>query len=343
MTLSVIIVSEYSSPKYRGVFLALKSATLFWGIWVANAMGTFFHWKYIPMLGMFLSIFCFSVCFWPESPQWLASRGRFSECVVAHRWLRGTDENSEKELQLLIHSQTFSAQSNEKSSSRTKVLFRKEFYKPLLLSILMMLQYHFSGKLVCMVYAIDIIRKITDSESTAGMLILDGVTVTGMYLGCYLSKLLKRRQLLFSTCFVAISFLFLLSFYLYLVDFKVISETKIVTISLLTMFSISISCGPMILSTSIYGELIPLRYKSSCTMISALSFVTCTSTLVKLYPFVVRTVKMSGAFLFYAVTSLMFATILYKYLPETKDKTLQEVEEMFKDDKGNKEAKTFVT
>ncbi|KOB72864.1 Sugar transporter [Operophtera brumata] len=343
MTLSVIVVTEYTSPKYRGAFLAFKSATLFWGIWVANAMGTFFYWKYIPLLGIFLSIFCFTVLFWPESPQWLASKGRFEECVSAHRWLRGTDSKAEKELKQLIQSQTDSIKSCKEipKDNIVKLFSRKEFYKPMLLSVLMMMQHHLSGKVVCMVYSIDIIRKITDSESAAytGMLILDGVTVTGMYFGCYLSKILKRRQLLFSTCAVAILCLFILSLYLYLVDLKVITENRVLTISLFTIFSLSISCGPMILSTSIYGELTPLRYKSSCTMISALVFVILTSTLLKLFPLIVRTINMSGVFLIYAISSLIVSSILFKYLPETKDRTLQEIEDIFSNKKMTEEEK----
>lgn len=342
MTLSVIIVSEYTSPKYRGAFLAIKSATLFWGIWVANAMGTFLYWKYIPLLGICLTIFCLTVLFWPESPQWLASKGRFEECVYAHRWLRGTDSKSENELEQLIKSQTDLIKTCREKINLGKVVktfSRKEFYMPMLLSVLMMMQYHLSGKVVCTIYSLDIFRKITDNESTAytGMLILDGVTVAGMYLGCYLSKILKRRLLLFSSCTVAILFLFLMSLYLYLIVLKVIAENRIVTISLLTIFSVSISCGPMILSTSIYGELAPLRYKSSCTMITALVFVSLMSTLLKIFPFVVRTFNMSGAFLMCAISSLIVTSILFKYLPETKDRTLQEIEEIFANKKKTEE------
>lgn len=339
MTLSIIIVSEYTAPKYRGIFLAIKSATIFWGIWVANAIGTFFYWKYISLLGIFLSIYSLTVLFWPESPQWLASQGKFKECKTSHRWLRGINTEAEKELNLLIQSQIQHFKNRKDNVSIIKIVKKKAFYKPLLLSVVMMAQYHLSGKVVCMIYSIDIIKKITDSESTAymGMLILDGVTVTGMYVGCYLAKIYKRRTLLFSTCSVAITSLFLISLYLYLIDKGFIVESKIVTISLLTFFSVSISCGPMILSTSIYGELIPLRFKSFCTMISALVFVSLTSTLLKIFPYICRTFTMSGAFFFYAISSLTCVVILYKYLPETKDMTLQEIENLFNEKRGSDE------
>lgn len=84
-----------------------------------------------------------------------------------------------------------------------------EFYKPLMISSLMVTQFHVSGKFVINVYALDIIKTITSSESASytGMLILDGVTVIAMYAGCFLSKNLKRRTLLFTTAAIAVLFL----------------------------------------------------------------------------------------------------------------------------------------
>lgn len=338
VTLSIIIVSEYTAPKYRGTFLAIKSASIFWGIWVANAIGTFFHWKYIPLLGIVLSLYTLTVFLWPESPQWLATQERFDECRISHRWLRGAHVEAERELEKLIESQTGLKENRKRNflSKTVKTVTSKAFYKPIFLSGVMMMQYQFSGKIVCMVYAIDIIKKITQNESTAyiGMLILDGVTVTGMYLGCILARILNRRTLLFVSSGIGITFLYLLSLYLFLIDKGAIVENKVATIILLTMFSVSISCGPLILSTSIYAELIPLRFKSVCTMISALIFVCLTSTLLKLFPYICKNFHMSGAFLFYAVTSMVCAIISFIYLPETKDRTLQEIEDVFDEKKS---------
>lgn len=347
MTLSVIIVSEYTSPKYRGMFLAIKTASIFWGVWVSNAIGTFFHWKYIPLVSIILSFYTATVLLWPESPQWLANKGKIGECRISHRWLRGTDNKAEEELDRLIQSQMDLKKNRVRNSfvaEAKKNVTCRAFYKPLLLSSVLMMQYQFSGKIVCMIYAIDIIKKITDNESTAyvGMLILDGVTISGMYLGCIVARMLKRRTLLFASSAVGITFLYLISLYLFLIERGVIIESKVATLSLLTLFSVSISCGPLILLTSIYAELIPLRYKSFSMMVCAIIFVCLTSTLLKIFPFISKNYHMSGAFLLFAVTSMACALISYFYLPETKDKTLQEIEDIFDDKKSIEDDKELI-
>ncbi|XP_075989623.1 facilitated trehalose transporter Tret1-2 homolog [Anticarsia gemmatalis] len=334
-SVSIVVVSEYTSPKYRGLLLTIKTATLLWGIWVSNTIGTFFHWSYIPVVGFFFAIYTTTVFLWPESPYWLASQGKFDECQKAHRWLKGTDEDSEKELQSLIDSQIVYRSQNKHSSCRNMftTLKLKVFYMPLFISMLLVAQFYFSGKLVCSIYAIDIIKKITDSESTAyiGMLILDGVTVFSLYIGCALAKILKRRTLLFISTTIGILFLFIMSLYLYLVKLEIVTENKYLSIFLLACFSWSISCGPILLSTSIYAELIPLRFKSTGITIIACSFNGLQAILLKSSPYIFRTFGMHGTFLFYGIAAAICTLALYKCLPETKDKTLQEIEEYFED------------
>lgn len=346
VTVSVIVISEYTSPRYRGLFLTIKSATLLWGMWAANTIGAFFHWKYIPMCGMICSIFPLTVLIWPESPYWLATKGRYDECAAAHRWLKGSDPDSEKELETLMDSQIKTIKRERKVSLSLilKTVRLKEFYKPLLLSLLMAGQYHFSGKFVCSIYSIEIIKRITANDSAAymGMLILDGVTVFSMYIGCGIAKILKRRTLLLNSSAVGISFLFIISGYLYSVKLQLIEENKYLSIFLLSCFSLSISLGPMIMATSIYGELVPLRFKSSCVITIAVVFNGLHATLLKGSPYIFKTLGLHGMFLFYGIAASIFTILIYKYLPETKDKTLQEIEEYFKDDKTEVKEKLFV-
>ncbi|XP_073952951.1 facilitated trehalose transporter Tret1-like [Choristoneura fumiferana] len=104
-TVSMLVITEYTSPRHRGLFLTLKAASMNIAICIANAIGTFFHWKKIPILGTVCAVYSFSAIFWPESPYWLASKGRFAECMASHRWLKGTGDEAEKELKDLIQAQ----------------------------------------------------------------------------------------------------------------------------------------------------------------------------------------------------------------------------------------------
>lgn len=343
LTMSIMILTEYTTPRYRGIFITFKGATFYWGIWVSNAIGTYYHWKNIGILIFICCIYNISVLFWPESPYWLASKGRFEECIKLHRWLKGEDNDSEEELQELISSQKKVIKQNEESqyvNKRKSVLIifcntvkAKSFYKPLLYSLLTMCLYHVSGKLACTGYAIDIFKKITGNESTAyhGMLILDGVTVFGTYIGVFLNKLLKRRTLLLGASSIGVTFLFTLSIYLYLVRFNTVAENTYVTLFFLIVFSVTISCGPMIMSLCFCTELTPFKDRSLFVCIFSLFTNVIAGTALKVFPYMFKGFGSHGSFLVFAVLSSIFIFILYKILPETKDKTIQNIEKSFLD------------
>ncbi|XP_052754452.1 facilitated trehalose transporter Tret1-like [Galleria mellonella] len=148
ITTSAMALTEYLSPQYRGVFLNIKGVSLFWGVWVSNAMGTFLHWKTISLLGSACAFYTIlSVLIWPESPYWLSEKGRYDECAKSHRWLKGSSLDAEKELQNLI-----AYKANNKSDvnswkqllSSFKMMSQKEVYKPMFLCILLMALQQFS-------------------------------------------------------------------------------------------------------------------------------------------------------------------------------------------------------
>ncbi|XP_069361133.1 facilitated trehalose transporter Tret1-2 homolog [Maniola hyperantus] len=342
LTGSVMVLTEYTSPNYRGIFLTFKSATFFWGIWISNAIGTFYHWKNIGILIFICSIYNMSILFWPESPVWLATKGRFEECAKCHRWLKGDDNDSEEELKQLIYAQkenlrqTQDPQLDKQKHCVIKLynsIKAKEFYKPLIFCLLTSCLYNCSGKLACTVYVIDIIKAITVSESAAykGMLVLDGVTVLGMYIGVFLIKFLKRRTLLIGSSSIGVIFLFVLSTYLYLVHLKVKSENKYLTLFILTGFSVTISCGPMIMCLCLAGEFTPIKCRSLFLAVYALLTNAVMTNVLKMFPYLFIYFNLHGTFLFCAVTSSIFICILYKVLPETKNKTILEIEKCFSD------------
>lgn len=328
ITTSIFILTEYTSPRYRGIFLTIKSASMFWGIWTANFIGTFFHWRNISILGILCSVYALLTTFlWPESPYWLAKKQRYAECTKSQRWLKGSNEDSERELDKLLNTKISGKKFN-------LVQFYKSFmsnklYKYVFITSIVMLLYNFSGKLVCSIYAIDIIKNMTSSESTAytGMLILDGVTVISMYVGCVISKFVKRRTQLIVSSSIAVVALFALSLYLYLIKKMIISDNKIISLALLVIFSMSICVGPIIMSTSIFGELLPLKYRNFCVCFMSLLCNLFLATSLKFGPIVFKTFGLHGAFLFYGLCSFFFLILTYVYLPETKDKTLQEIQD----------------
>lgn len=337
LTISLMFVPEYTSPKYRGIFLTCLCASTSWGIWVSNFIGTFYPWKNIGIVIFVCSVYNLSSIFCCESPYWLATKGRFSECAKVHRWLKGTDENSEEELRKLISSHQDQIIIRAKLESLTEVkkyvkllaiVRSKLFYKPFMYVVLLVCLYNATGKMVCTVYAIDIIKKITSSEQTAYiyMLILDAMVVAGMYIGSAMSKIITRRKQLICFSSIGILFLYTLSIYLYVIKFKLIIENTYILLFLLTGYSICISGGPMILSPTCSAELYPFKYRNLFLCSISVFNTLFLATYVKIAPLIFRQLGTPGTFLFFALTSSVCIIVAHKYLPETKDKTIQEIE-----------------
>ncbi|XP_072946795.1 facilitated trehalose transporter Tret1-like [Epargyreus clarus] len=341
----ILIIPEYCSHKYRTIFLNIQSTSFYWGIWASNAIGTYLNWKYISVLGIISSIYPMTVSFYPESPHWLASKKRFKDCEKSHRWLRGTSEESEKELQDLIdsHKDGYGQKCKTKRLNLSTVVRTakcKQFYMPLLLSILLGAQYNFSGKFVCSIYIIDIIKRMSGNEHAAymGMLILDAVTIFGMYIGCLLTNKFKSRTLYFNLAFLSIALMFVISLYLFLAKLGIVQENATVSLCLLIAYSIPITCGPGMISMSIYSEIIPIRYQAISYVITSFIFISTCTILLKVSPIIFMELGIHGLFLFFGITCGILTVLLYIYLPETRNKTLLEIEQCFKDKKVSTEA-----
>lgn len=341
-TVSVMIITECTSPKHRGFFLTVKSASLFWGVLMSNAIGTFFHWKNIGIAGIICSSYGLLIAFiMPESPFWLATKHRFEKCSSSHRWLLGEDKQSEADLEKLINIQkNHNLDSNPNSfelkgflTNYINVISTKQFYKPFILCLLIQSLYVFSGKVVFSVYAIDIISKITAGHKISAytaMLILDGVTVICMYIGCLGAKILPRRKLLIASSLTGIVFLLTIAVYTYLIKSSAVEENNYLAIFLLIGYSMAISVGPVILTQTISGELVSIESRglSSCCIDLCLKILL--GTLVKISPYIFKSLDTHGAFLFYGVSTSILLFLIYKFLPETKDKSLQEIAEWMK-------------
>ncbi|XP_073960857.1 facilitated trehalose transporter Tret1-like [Choristoneura fumiferana] len=336
VTLGIIAITEYAEPRLRSLFLVLKGATFFWGIWVANTIGTFAYWRNIPLLGIWPALIAFFSCIvWPDGPYWLASVGRIEECKKSFEWLRGTG-NYTDELSSIINNQTIKPDKNNimkknlLSTIKNAIVLR-QFYMPLAVNFVLYCLFQFSGKMVMTVYALIIIEDITKSESTAyaGMLIIDGVTILGMYIGSYISMKVRRRNMLLITSAITILFLYALCLYLSLVAYEVVTQNDIISLTLLVLYSFAVSWGPMNLANTFTSEIAPMRFKTFIVSVSSCAFWGLQTANLRLAPILLANVGMHGSFGIYGTFTLISLIYLYKYLPETNNKTLQELELCF--------------
>lgn len=224
-----------------------------------------------------------------------------------------------------------------------KQMTRPTFWKPFLLLVAFFFFQQFSGLFVVIFYAIDIVKNagITLDPYVVILLIalariVGGVVVSGI------SRTYGKKPLsTISGASITLSML-LLSTYQYMSHTGGISEEVAQVMSWLAFFLMVFyffmsTIGFLSMPFAMNAELFPVKIKGLATGIVsciayAFNFVT-----IKTYPSMVVSMGSYGVFLFYGLIALLGTFFVIVFLPETKGKTLEEIEEYFGKQKEDKE------
>ncbi|XP_075987166.1 trehalose transporter 1-like protein isoform X2 [Anticarsia gemmatalis] len=340
LSLGAIVIGEYTAPEYRGVYLYLKNAAVCLGAMCMHIISRHLDWRSIALVSQVPFVIAPIIIYtWPESPAWLVTKHQYKKCEEAFHWLRGNSEASERELR-----ETIKAQKAKLSKMKTKTSFcdkirncyrkytQKDFLKPCLIMILATIVFEMSGRHVFPAYALHIMKDITgeSSQSFYYALGIDFIMSASAVLSSVLVKIMKRRTLLFSTGFSAVGVLMIVCLYLLLASKKIIPSDKTwIPISLLVVYFILANLGCAPIPLTLVGEVFPLVHRGVGTAVIGLWISICLMGGLQSTPYLLVTVRAYGFFAVYGGIMGISLLILYFIMPETKDKTLQEIENYF--------------
>ncbi len=97
----------------------------------------------------------------------------------------------------------------------------------------------------------------------------------------------------------------------------------------LIVFFVAYSAGYANVPFILMGEMFPVRYRSILGPLSSSFNLLCTFTVVRSFPEMQVTMGQYGAFWFFMCCTLAGIVFVYFLLPETKGKTLEEIEKIF--------------
>ncbi|XP_050357132.1 facilitated trehalose transporter Tret1-like [Nymphalis io] len=362
--LAAILVAEYTEPRYRGAFLGTFAISLGLGILLSHVWGAHFTWKMTAVVcSIFPLISMAIISLSPESPSWLVSKGKFDEAKKAFRWLRGDGEQQREELESMIRAQEKEKHLKESRKNREaqetlkvkrlfksiidtikgvmKIFKKREFYKPLIIAICMLIVFEFGGAHMVPAYGNLILQSVLNKDDpkdvTWQFTVIDLLRTVCAFLAIFLLKNVKRRTILFTSGAMTVLSLALISIFIYLRKAEILTQSFLldtVPMTLMIFYSISFCLGLVPLNWVICGEVFPLTYRSLGSTLST-SFLTPAFVVsMKTAPHFYSSIGVEGAFLVYSVTLTICLLVMYVMLPETKDRTLQDIEDSFK---GKKE------
>lgn len=347
--LGSIIIGEMTDPKNRGMFLTSVSLALTVGVLLCHTLGSFVSWQLCALICSFTSFTSLLlIIYTPESPAWLISKGRFDEARDVFFWLRGHSEDEETELEKMITAQKMTRKSSvagqeipfaikiKRASRYFCVTCRKpEFYKPITIMVFLYIMFQFAGINVISSYATDIIEQVVGPGLNAKhmMIALDVERLLCNILAVYFMKVLKRRTLLFSTGFICIVAYFGKAGYVYLRQSNQLPsalDNQWIPLSIIGLYMFALTVGISSIPFALSGEIFPLEYRGLGGGISILALSLNFFVAVKCFPVLNNNIGLPLTYVLYASVVIICLTVVWFMLPETKDKTLQDIEDNFR-------------
>ena len=338
-----IYISELSLPQTRGKMVSLYQLSITLGIllaflvdWIVlNQAGSaagvissepsgLFNWLFVDELwrGMFSTEIPIALLFLlllfkvPESPRWLVSKGRYDEAMDIMTKIDGKEyaESQMEEIKEMV----------EAKPGGIKELLQPFLRIPLWIGILLPMFSHLSGIAAIMYFAPNIINESIQSVESAflGAVLVGIVNCAFTFVAIMnIEKFGRRKLLLIGVigAFISLSGVGVL--------FAMGSKFVIIPL-LMYVASFAFSFGPIV--WVIISEIFPTRIRGLAVSLGSFSLMATGFVITLTNPILIKTVMPSGTFFIYAALTLPAIWFIWKFVPETKGKTLEEIEKFWR-------------
>lgn len=319
-------IAEIAPASFRGRLVAFYQLAIVIGLLLAYLTNYFLlgigtnNWRWmfssqaIPALLFFTGLF-----FVPESPRWLVSKGKENE---AHNILEKTGGNVYAAAGLLEIKKSFENTSRE----NWKELFRYPARRIVFIGAAIAVFSQIDGQNSVLSYAPEIFKQ---SGALGNSAFLQSVMIGVIFfIFTFLAiatvdKAGRRKILLYGSLLLfatlgALAACFYLKANAYVILFFVLAFAATYAASL----------GPV--TWVIVSELFPNHIRGAAMSVATLALWIANYITVSMFPVMQENFGLPVTFLIHAVICLFLFVFVLKYVPETKQKTLEEIEKFFK-------------
>lgn len=328
-----LYLAEAIPPSIRGKSICAFQLMLTFGILMSSLVGLYFthsaNWR-----GMFWStllpgaILFVGSFFLPESPRWLCLQGHFQQAfriLLKSRTEAGAREEL-SQMQLLVRSDSTSAQKHEK-------IWQRKFIYPLIIVLAIACLGQLTGINSFLQLAPMILKSAGLSSDIVAMLGNTAITALNFLVTIVALFLIERLGRRFLLCLGTAGIVFSLA-YLGLV-FYMLPTNEIKGILLLIgilSFILFFAIGPGVVIWMVISELLPLRIRSSGMAVALFLNSMTSAVLATSFLGLADSIGYSGVFWLCAFFTLVYFLTVFFFVPETKNKTLEEIEKYFSKD-----------
>lgn len=316
-------IAELCHPKIRGAIAALPELIISVGVLAIYIMANFLSYEMVTALcaAPFLPLLILTY-FIPESPYWLARRNRMDDAKIELQRLRGKTDDVTVELKVVTSTDKVQVSAWE----QVRELRKKEHHRPVLFVLTILALREIGGQTTIFSYSVYMFR-----QAGVG---LDAFLCT-VFIGCVrvastlasvpaLDNVGRRPLLLGSTIVCGLTELVI--GVTLLLDIPGSSWVPLVG---LLLFMAAFGVGQAGIPWILMGELLPTPVRSVGSSIITLSY--CLLMFLINYSFfwLLENLLLGGTFCMFAVSNIILALIIFVWLPETKGRSLEDLETAF--------------
>ncbi len=324
--LAPVYIAENAPPKIRGRLVTFNQLAIVigillaylvnWGLATTGPQG--WRWMFIaaaiPAVLLWIGLL-----FVPESPRWLVKEQRGEEALRVLRKLIGNDAEAEGELQnirVAIH--------EERASSLR--WYAPKIRRPLIVAIVLAILQQITGVNTVLYYGSLIFRSQAHSSvsSAVGLNVLIGAInfVGTMVAIVWIDRLGRKPLLLSSAALMAVSLVFLG----FAFRMPHLSAWSVMPWMLVYVFAFAIGLGPgtWLLMSEMFPTVVRGQTMAVATVCLWLASLLLTSTFISL----LTAMGAPATFWLYAAICVFTVFFIWRAAPETKGKSLEEIEKL---------------
>ncbi|KAJ8679358.1 hypothetical protein QAD02_015145 [Eretmocerus hayati] len=328
---SRVYTSEVTQPHLRGALTAIASVGVSTGVLIEYTLGAFISWKLTAGLSAFVPAAALILMFlFPETPSYLVSVNKPDKARESLQHFRSTSYDLNEEMNALVE---FSNKNNLKRLTGFReiagALIQPKARRPFLMLIMYFLIYQWTGTNAITFYSVEIVENSGIKLDKYMVTVFLGVVrLVFTIVACVACRKFGRRPMTFLSSIGCGMSMVGLSMYLWFREYLGAGYAWI-PILCITGYTIACTLGFLVIPWVMIGEVYPVQIRGiigGLTTMFAHSFV---FTVVKTYPLLASSLSQHGTFLLYGCISLLGTIFFYVCLPETKDRSLQEIEDFY--------------
>ncbi|KAF5281422.1 hypothetical protein FQR65_LT14693 [Abscondita terminalis] len=327
-----LYLAEVSNPKIRGLLVNGTQVVYFFGIFLPNLLGVFLNIYTIAIISsVFALVGSFIYLFVPESPYFYLIKTNVDEAKSSLRKFTGGSSN-EVENYLVLMQNTL----NESSGGKWWNLFTDQINRKFVfLLIASRLFQMFSGYMGIVFYAQILFRETEIVNPAEFVSIFYLLQVAGMIVNSSMVDRVGRRPLIITSISSVTVALSILSVYFTLENVTEInvSDYSWCPIVGLFMYIVCFSLGLQGIIFLLCNEVFPMHVKTYAVMGLGILYNLFGSVVSKFFQYTKDEFGLHVPFIIFTLSSMCGIPFFIYFIPETKRKTLEEIQDQLRSKK----------